>query len=109
MQFTLLELWSHMGVGARLIVGTMLVMSLVSIVVVCERAAVLMVSSKQSVIFAKALAELLGDGDIDRAASTPLPEQGGHLGRVLQAALRVYQASPRNDEDLTFESVARVL
>jgi biopolymer transport protein ExbB/TolQ len=33
----------------------------------------------------------------------------GHLGRVLQAALRTYQSSPKGDAELTFDSVARVL
>ena len=109
MKFTLIELWAHMGLGARLITGTMLLMSLASIVIVCERMAVLVASSKQSIAFARKLAELLGDGDIDRAAAAPAGDQVGHLGRVLQAALRVYSTCPKGDEDFTFESVARVL
>jgi biopolymer transport protein ExbB/TolQ len=111
MKFTLFELWAHMGLGARLITGTMLLMSLASIVIVCERMAVLLTSSKQSVTFARKLAELLGEGDIDRAASgsAQLGDKVGHLGRVLSGALRVYQTCPKGDEDFTFESVARVL
>ena len=109
MKFTLIELWAHMGVGAQLITGTMLLMSLASIVIVCERLAVLVTSSKQSVAFARQLAELLADGDIDRAAAVPAGEKIGHLGRVLSGALRVYQTCPKGDEDFTFESVARVL
>jgi biopolymer transport protein ExbB/biopolymer transport protein TolQ len=109
MKFTLLELWYHMGVGARLITGTMLAMSLASIVIVCERMLVLLISNQESVAFAKRLAELLSGGDLDKAAGAPPEERVGHLGRVLQAALRTYQMSPKNDEDLTFESVARVL
>src|SRR3954447_7470052 len=111
MKFTLFEMWAHMGLGARLITGTMLLMSLASIVIVCERMAVLLTSSKQSVAFARALAELLGEGDIDRAAAGAggAGDKGGHLGRVLSAALRVYQTCPKGDEDFTFESVARVL
>jgi biopolymer transport protein ExbB/TolQ len=109
MKFTLIELWSHMGLGARLITGTLLLMSLASIVIVCERMAVLMASSKQSIAFARKLAELLGDGDIDRAASAPQEDRVGHLGRVLSAALRAYASCPKGDEDFTFESVARVL
>jgi biopolymer transport protein ExbB/biopolymer transport protein TolQ len=109
MKFTLFELWAHMGVGARLIAGTMLLMSLASIVIVCERVALLSRSSKQSMSFARKLAELLGDGDLDRAAHNPIPGEVGHLGRVLQAALRTYQSSPKGDAELTFDSVARVL
>ncbi|MET0342568.1 MAG: MotA/TolQ/ExbB proton channel family protein [Polyangiales bacterium] len=109
MNFTLVELWQSMGLGARLITLTLLAMSVASIAVVAERVYVLARSSKQSVAFARKLAELLADGDIDRAANSPHEERAGHLGRVLQAALRTYQVSPRNDEDLTFESVARAL
>jgi biopolymer transport protein ExbB/TolQ len=109
MKFTLFELWAHMGVGARLIAGTMLLMSLASIVIVCERVALLSRSSKQSMNFARKLAELLGEGDLDRAAHNPIPGEVGHLGRVLQAALRTYQSSPKGDAELTFDSVARVL
>lgn len=109
MQFTLIELWHHMGIGARLITLTMLAMSLASIVIVCERVAVLASSSKQSVAFARKLAELLSEGDLDRAAAAPFAGGVGHLGRVLQAALRSYQSAPKGDPDFTFEAVARVL
>jgi biopolymer transport protein ExbB/TolQ len=109
MKFTLLELWSHMGLGARLIAGTMLAMSLASIVIVCERVAVLVRSNRHSIAFARKLAELLAEGDIDRAVAWQKPNDVGHLGRVLSAALNTYQLSPKHDEDFTFESVARVL
>jgi len=110
MNFTIIELWQHMGLGARLITLTMLAMSVASIAVVCERVFVLGASSKQSVLFARKLADLLKDGDLDRAAAAPSSTQPiGHLGRVLQSALLVYQTCPRNDEDFTFESVARAL
>jgi biopolymer transport protein ExbB/biopolymer transport protein TolQ len=109
MKFTLIELWYHMGVGARLVTATMLLMALAAIVVTCERVAVLAASSKQSIAFARKLTELLADGDVTRAAAAPLGDKVGHLGRVLSAALRVYQSCPKSDEDFTFESVARVL
>jgi biopolymer transport protein ExbB/TolQ len=109
MKFTMFELWAHMGVGARLIAGTLLLMSLASIVIVCERVALLSKSSKQSLAFARKLAELLSEGDLDRAAQSPIGGQVGHLGRVLSAALRTYQTSPKHDIELTFDSVARVL
>jgi biopolymer transport protein ExbB/TolQ len=109
MRFTIFELWSHMGFGARLITGTMLLMSIVCLVLAVERAVTLLRSNRRSLQFAKQLAELLRDGDIERAAQARLPEDGGHLGRVLSAAFRAYRSCPRDDEDLTFESVARVL
>jgi biopolymer transport protein ExbB/TolQ len=108
--FSLFELWHHMGLGARLIAGTMGLMSLASIVIVCERVAVLANSNKQSILFARRLAELLGQGDIDHAAGSPLAApQLGHLGRVLQTALQAYQSVPEDDPELAFESVVRTL
>ncbi|MEY4578326.1 MAG: hypothetical protein RL701_3029 [Pseudomonadota bacterium] len=111
MQFTILELWSHMGIGARLITVTMLAMAVACIAIVYERVTTLLKSNKQSHAFAKKLADQfqLHDGDIERAAAAQFPENGGHLGRVLSSALRTYRSCPRHDEDLTFESVARVL
>jgi biopolymer transport protein ExbB/TolQ len=109
MRFTVFELWSHMGFGARLITGTMLLMSVVCVVLAVERAITLLRSNRRSMEFAKRLAELLRDGDVERAAQAQLPEDGGHLGRVLSAAFRAYRSCPKDDEDLTFESVARVL
>lgn len=110
MKFTLLDLWYHMGVGARLITLTMILMSIASIVVACERVVVLVLANKKSVAFARRLAALLGEGDLDHAAAQDIPEaEHGHLGRVLSAGLRVYRSSPRGDVDFTFESVARVL
>jgi biopolymer transport protein ExbB/TolQ len=87
----------------------MLAMSLASIVIVCERVATLVAENRQSISFARKLAELLADGDLDRAVAWSKPEKIGHLGRVLSAALSVYAQSPKNDEDFTFEAVARVL
>jgi len=109
MSFTILDLWSHMGLGARLITGTMLLMAAVCAALTCERAVVLLRENRRSIQFARQLSDLLRDGDVDRAARAALPEAGGHLGRVLAAAFRAYRSCPRDDEDLTFESVARVL
>jgi biopolymer transport protein ExbB/TolQ len=108
MNFTLIELWSHMGLGARLITITMLLMSLLCVVLTCERAIVLLRSNRGSLRFARKLAELLREGDIEHA-SKALPPTEGHLGRVMFAGFGAYRACPRDDEDLTFESVARVL
>jgi len=109
MNLTLIDLWAHMGLGARLITVTMLAMSVASIVVVVERITVLSRSRRQSLAYAARLASVLEAGDVDRAAAELSDERGGHLGRVLQAALRTYRTCPKSDEDFTFESVARVL
>jgi biopolymer transport protein ExbB/biopolymer transport protein TolQ len=98
-----------MGLAARLIAATMLAMSLVSLVVVFERLLALTASRRESMAFARTSAELLADGDLERAAAAPAAANVGHLGRVLQAAFRAYRTSPKGDDDLVFESVARAL
>jgi biopolymer transport protein ExbB/biopolymer transport protein TolQ len=98
-----------MGIAARLIAGTMLLMSLVSLVVVFERVLALTASRRDSLAFARSTADLLRDGDMDRAAAAPAMPNAGHLGRVLQAAFRAYRSAPKGDDDLVFESVARAL
>ena len=47
-QLSLFELWHHMGTGARTITCTMLLMSVASLVIVCERLVVLTASNKRS-------------------------------------------------------------
>src|SRR5688500_748782 len=59
MQFTLIDLWAHMGVAARLIAGTMLLMSLVSLLIACERLLTLLAAKRESLAYAHKLAELL--------------------------------------------------
>jgi biopolymer transport protein ExbB/biopolymer transport protein TolQ len=109
MQFTLIDLWSHMGLAARFIAATMLAMSLVSLAVVFERFVALSGSRRDSLRFAASMAELLADGDIDKAAAAPPVASAGHLGRVIQAGFRAYRTAPKVHEDLVFESVARAL
>jgi biopolymer transport protein ExbB/biopolymer transport protein TolQ len=109
MQFTLIDLWSHMGLAARLIAVTMLAMSLVSLAVVFERLVALSASRRDSLRFATSMAELLADGDVEKAANAPPVASAGHLGRVIQAGFRAYRTAPKAHEDLVFESVARAL
>jgi biopolymer transport protein TolQ len=110
MQFTLIDLWAHMGVAARLIAATMLLMSLVSLLIACERLLVLLASRRDSLAFARKLAEQLRASDLDVAAGMADGWQPqGALGKVLSAGLRTYHTSPKHDEDFTFEAVARVL
>lgn len=109
MKLTPLEMWMHMGLPARLIVAVMLAMSLLAVVVMIERVLALRASKKSSLRFASALSERLKDGDVDRAAQALEVNDAGHLGRVLQVALNVYQTCPKVDGELTFESVARAL
>ncbi len=108
MQFTLSDLWHHMGLFARLIVGALAIMSTASLLVASERFVVFRKSRKQSMQFAADISGPLSRGELDGAAAASHGAQG-YLGRVLGAGLNAWRTSPRIDNDLTFESVARAL
>ncbi|MDH5673879.1 MAG: MotA/TolQ/ExbB proton channel family protein [Myxococcales bacterium] len=109
MEFAASDFWSHLGLPARLIICVLLGSALLAIGIVVERIFTLGASRRQSLGFARWLAELLEQGDVDKAAAARAPERPGHLGRVLQTAFEVYRDCPREDPELTFESVARGL
>ena len=108
MQFTLSDLWSHMGLFARLIVGVLAIMSSASVLVACERLVAFRKSRKQSLLFAETIAGPLSRGELDGAA---LAAQGaeGYLGHVIGAGLAAWRKGQRLESDLLFESVARAL
>jgi biopolymer transport protein TolQ len=111
MQFTLTELWGHMGYFAKMIVAILGVMSLASLVVMFERIFTFMRSKGDSRHFAEKVAPVLGKGDIDGAANQKLDSRRiGHLGRVIQSGLQAFKISPGSaNQDMSVESVARAL
>ena len=109
MQFTLADLWAHMGLFARLIVGVMAIMSVASLVVMAERLIVFSKSRSESRSFAEKMAAILAKGDLNSAAQTKLGKDVGHLGRVIGAGLTAYRLSPQGNKEVAVESVARAL
>jgi biopolymer transport protein ExbB/biopolymer transport protein TolQ len=110
-QFTLTELWGHMGLFARLVVYVLAIMSASSILVMAERLVSFGKSKRESRRFAASLAGAVEGQGIDDAAKVK-PEKGiGHLGRVLAAGLGAYTMTrtAKTTSDLTIESVARAL
>jgi biopolymer transport protein TolQ len=109
MQFTLTQLWAHMGLFARAIVAVMAVMSVASLLVAAERIATYTRAKRESRAFAGRMGVLLAKGDLDAAASAKRSRNVGYLGRVIGAGLDAYRTGSRAKADLTFESVARAL
>jgi biopolymer transport protein ExbB/biopolymer transport protein TolQ len=108
MQFTLTDLWAHMGLFARAIVFALLLMSLAALVVVAERMVVFITSKNESATFARKMASLLAKGDLPGAAAANLGLKVGYLGRVIGAGLAAFRTAPTNRE-AAVESVARSL
>ncbi|HTS81989.1 MAG TPA: MotA/TolQ/ExbB proton channel family protein [Myxococcaceae bacterium] len=109
MQFTLTDLWHHMGLFARLIVAVLGVMSVASLVVMAERLIVFNRSRTESRNFAEKMANTLQKNDLMTVASQKIGDKVGHLGRVIGAGLNALRASTDKDKDLQVESVARAL
>jgi biopolymer transport protein ExbB/biopolymer transport protein TolQ len=109
MQFTLSELWAHMGLFARLIVITTGCMSLASLLVMGERLVFLRRSTGESRAFARKMAELLGSSGLDEVADQKIGSNVGHLGRVISAGLSAYRVNRGASREVRFESVARAL
>ena len=109
MQFTLTDLWHHMGLFARLIVAVLGVMSVASLVVMAERLIVFNRSRSESRNFAERMANTLAKNDLMTVAGTKVGDKVGHLGRVIGAGLNALRLSTDKDKDLQVESVARAL
>lgn len=110
-QFTLTELWAHMGLFARLIIYVLAIMGLASIVVMAERFISFLKSSRDSRRYANELAAVIEKSGVDEAAKKKPGKNAGHLGRVLGSGLGAYAMTRTagTTPDLTIESVARAL
>lgn len=109
MQFTLLGLWEHMGLFARLIVILMAVMSVVSLLILAERSIVFRTARRHSRKFASQMDTLLSRGDFDGASIAKTGPDVGYLGRTIRAGLAAYRVAEEDSRDEVMESVARSL
>jgi biopolymer transport protein ExbB/biopolymer transport protein TolQ len=109
MQFTLVDLWHHMGLFARLIVFVLAVMSVASLVVAAERVVTFNKSKSESKSFAQKMAAILAKGDLQAAAEAKVGKNVGHLGRVIGAGLTAYRIATVGSPENAVESVARAL
>jgi biopolymer transport protein ExbB/TolQ len=117
MQFTVSDIWSHMGTFARGIVALMGLMSVASVLVIVERGVLFYRSLNESRAFAAKMGKLLADEDLTKAANAKMGTDIGYLGRVIQAGLQAYKKSAKlkagkdkvHNADLVFESIARAL
>ncbi|WP_437922621.1 MotA/TolQ/ExbB proton channel family protein [Sorangium sp. So ce291] len=117
MQFTLIELWGHMGIFAKLIVFALALMSVSSLVIFGERLVVSFKSRAASREFAERVGPLLARGEFEGARTAAKPkEEIGYLGRVIGAGIAAYTSSAParlpahgHERDGVFESVSRAL
>jgi biopolymer transport protein ExbB/biopolymer transport protein TolQ len=112
-QFTMSELWGHMGPFARAIAFVLGAMSIASAAVMTERAVAFFRSRRDSVRFLARLERTLAAEGLDAAALAAAEGEAraGHVGRVLAAGLAAFRATGGglHSPGLTLESVARAL
>jgi len=93
MSFSLLDIWTHMGITAKLVNAVMLVMSIYSLSIMIERFMTYRKAKKQSRTYAPKVAKLLKDGKIQDAIkmSSGKDVKNSHLAKVLLAGLQEYE------------------
>jgi biopolymer transport protein ExbB/TolQ len=109
MQFTLTELWAHMGLFARMIVVVLGLMSLASLGVTVERALFFMKSKGDSVRYAQSVEKLFANGQLTEVANKKVGDGGGYLGRVVEAGLKSFVRADGAEGEYLVESVGRAL
>jgi len=90
MSFSFVDMWGSMGLGAKMVVITLALMSIYSLGVMVERLLAFSKSKKQSVKYAGMLNGMLAQGDTDHAAAAADSLKQGYLPRVLGAGLKEY-------------------
>jgi biopolymer transport protein ExbB/TolQ len=106
MQFSFTELWAQMGPFAKAVVIAMMLMSVASVLVFCERLVVFIRSKNASRRYAEKMVQGLDSTSLKGAAEG---DDLGYVGRVIEAGLKAFNTSPSSDEDFTVETVARAL
>ncbi len=97
-----------MGLFARLIIGVMLLMSLLSLLGIVERALFFQRGRSASLSFAAATAEKLAAGKFAEVLAG-LGSDPGYRGRVMGAGLTAHASHKTADRDHKLEAVARAL
>ncbi|MFO0618891.1 MAG: MotA/TolQ/ExbB proton channel family protein [Polyangiaceae bacterium] len=108
MDLSLAKLWAEMGLLAKGVVITTFIMSIVSLYVTVDRVVTFYKSQRDSLDFARRVSKTL-QGGVPAVASMALPQNLGHLGRVIAAGIDAYNKRVQDDSDIAFESVARAL
>lgn len=92
MQFGLIEMWQAMGLLAKAVAITLIILSIISIYFFIERQMVFYRAKKKSKQVAPKLADLLKKGNIQEALtiSSKKDNQGSHLARITSAGIKEF-------------------
>lgn len=98
MGINIAELWTQMGIVAKIVVFILAIMSAYSISIMIERWLVYRQARKQSRVFTPAVAECLKEGKIDEAIALGEQNNKSHLAKVLISGLHELQAHAKSKE-----------
>src|SRR5690606_35631426 len=93
MTISIVELWDHMGLFARVINIFMAIMSVTTMIVLAERLLLDRQSRDQSRRFAEKIAAPLQEGDLNAAANASVGKDVGYLGRTFGAGMTANRVS----------------
>jgi len=91
MQFTLGDIWQHMGIPAMVVAITLVIMGLASLTVFIERILTLRRSRTASQAFATECGADIDAGRFDHVVSRSEEYQAGHLAGVVRAGLATFR------------------
>ncbi|HDP93855.1 MAG TPA: hypothetical protein ENN40_00660 [Candidatus Aminicenantes bacterium] len=113
MQFTMQEMWAHMGLLSKTVVFILLFMSVYSIAVGVERLLVFNKAKKQSNILLKLIGKLWQQGKVEESAKLASDKRfkNSHLAKVLVAGLNEleFQKESKADYATQVESAKRAI
>lgn len=113
MQFSLQEMWAHMGMIAKTVVFILLFMSVYSIAVGVERLLVFNKAKKQSNILLKLISKLWQQGKVEESVKLASDKRfkNSHLAKVLVAGLNEieFQKESKADFSTRVESAKRAI
>lgn len=100
MEFSLSEMWQHMGVAAMIVAGVLLAMGLASLTVFIERLVTLRRSRAASRAFATAIGTSIDSGQFDAVLAEAEKYPRSHLARVVRSGLTTFRHA-RNTADIS--------
>ncbi|MFN7952731.1 MAG: MotA/TolQ/ExbB proton channel family protein [bacterium] len=98
MQISLIEIWTHMGLPARIVAGTLMILGVFSVMVFFERVFTLRRSRGASRSFSMDVAENMNAGKFDAVIEAADKFKGGHLARIVKAGLSTYKNAVAAEE-----------
>ncbi|HEX9761341.1 MAG TPA: MotA/TolQ/ExbB proton channel family protein [Candidatus Acidoferrales bacterium] len=104
------EMWSAMGIPAKLVVVLLFVMSAWSLGVMIDRMLMYTAARKQSRVFVQQVAGALREGKLDEAISIAERNKKSHIAKVVATGLSEFQsASAQVSEEEVIEAAKRGL